>query len=114
MLSAGQQVVGAVGAGGLRLGFEGAGGFDQPWPVWGAALWVGLLASALPLTLFLSLVQRARATDGAMTGYLQPVFAAVFGALRLGEWPEPRVLAGGAVVLAGVWLATSGERAGGV
>ncbi|MBD0275159.1 MAG: EamA/RhaT family transporter, partial [Acetobacteraceae bacterium] len=28
------------------------------------------------------------------------------GALLLGEWAEPRVLAGGAVVLAGVWLAT--------
>ena len=41
-----------------------------------------------------------------MVGYLQPVFAALFGALLLAEFPEWRVLAGGAVVLAGVWLAT--------
>jgi drug/metabolite transporter (DMT)-like permease len=75
-------------------------------------IWVGLFASALPLTLFLSLVQRARATDAAMTGYLQPGFAALFAALLLGEWPEMRVLLGGAVVLAGVWLATSVPRQG--
>ncbi|TPG60540.1 DMT family transporter [Roseomonas nepalensis] len=112
VLSVGQQVVGAVVAGGLSLAFDPAGSFDQPWPVWGAVLWVGLVASALPLTLFLTLLQRARATDGAMTSYLQPGFAAVFAAMLLGEWPEWRVLAGGAVILAGVWLATSGERDG--
>ncbi|WP_424135791.1 DMT family transporter [Roseomonas chloroacetimidivorans] len=105
-LSAGQQVVGAIGSGGLMLAFEPAGSFDQPWPIWAAMLWVGVFASAVPLTLYLSLVQRARATDAAMTAYLQPGFAAVFAALLLGEWPEWRVLAGGLVVLAGVWMVT--------
>ena len=70
----------------------------------------GVFGSAVPVTLFLSLAQRARATDAAMTGYLQPGFAAVFAALLLGEFPETRVLLGGAVVLAGVWLATGGGR----
>ena len=41
-----------------------------------------------------------------MVAYLQPVCATLLGVLLLGEWPEPRVLAGGAVVLAGVWMAT--------
>ncbi|MFH5924314.1 DMT family transporter [Roseomonas xinghualingensis] len=107
-LAAGQQLVGAVGAGILSLAADPPGSFDQPWSVWGAAVWVGLFTSALPLTLYLALVQRARATDAAMTGYLQPGFAAVFAALLLGEWPEAQVFLGGAVVLAGVWLATGG------
>ncbi|MBP0491648.1 DMT family transporter [Pararoseomonas indoligenes] len=105
-LSVGQQAGSAAGAGVMTLLFEPAGAFDQPIEVWGAVLWVGVVASALPLTFFLSLAQRARATDAAMTGYLQPGFAAVFAALLLAEWPEPRVLLGGAVVLLGVWLAT--------
>ncbi len=69
-----------------------------------------MLGSAIPLTLFLALVQRARATDASMVGYLQPACATLLGALLLGEWAEPRVLFGGAVVLAGVWLATRRGR----
>jgi drug/metabolite transporter (DMT)-like permease len=42
-----------------------------------------------------------------MVGYLQPIFAGLIGALLLAELPEPRVVLGGVVVLAGVWLATS-------
>ncbi|MFC7738020.1 DMT family transporter [Roseomonas sp. GCM10028921] len=109
-LAAGQQGVSALGALAMSLLFEPLSGFDQPWQVWAAVAWAGVFGSAVPVTLYLSLAQRARATDAAMTGYLQPGFAAVFAALLLGEWPEPRVLLGGAVVLAGVWLATGGRR----
>lgn len=108
-LAAGQQGFSALGALAVSLSLEPLSGFDQPWEVWAAVAWVGLFGSALPVTIFLSLVQRARATDAAMTGYLQPGFAAVFAALLLGEWPEARVFLGGAVVLAGVWL-TTGAR----
>jgi drug/metabolite transporter (DMT)-like permease len=73
---------------------------------WAAVATLAVLGSAIPLTLFLAVVQRARATDASMVGYLQPACATLLGALPLGEWAEPRVLAGGAVVLAGVWLAT--------
>ncbi|WP_338664065.1 DMT family transporter [Pararoseomonas sp. SCSIO 73927] len=105
-LSVGQQAASALGAGAMTLLFEPAGAFDQPIEVWGAVLWLGVVSSALPLAFFLALAQRARATDAAMTGYLQPGFAALFAAPLLGEWPEPRVWLGGAVVLLGVWLAT--------
>ncbi|MCR0985357.1 DMT family transporter [Roseomonas populi] len=111
-LSVGQQAGSAVGAGVMTLFFEPAGAFDQPMEVWGAVLWVGVVGSALPLTLYLALAQRARATDAAMTGYLQPGFAALFAAPLLGEWPEPRVWLGGAVVLLGVWLATGRRERG--
>ncbi|WP_458093865.1 DMT family transporter [Roseomonas sp. WA12] len=109
-LAAGQQGISALGALAMCLSFESVAGFDQPWEVWAAVAWAGVFGSALPVTLFLSLAQRARATDAAMTGYLQPGFAAVFAALLLGEVPETRVLLGGVVVLAGVWLATGGGR----
>lgn len=106
-LALGQQVVSGSVAGLVALGAEGGGAFLQPlWVIGGVAL-LGMVASAVPLTMFLSLIARARATDVAMVGYLQPPFAAALGALLLGEWPSLLVLLGGAVVLAGVWLGTS-------
>ena len=105
----GQQTVAALSAG-LLVGALGApGDFVQPAPIWAAVLMLGVLASALPVTLFTALAQRARATDAAMVGYLQPVVATVMGIAWLGEFPSVRVVAGGVVVLAGVWLATGGR-----
>lgn len=103
----GQQVVAGLVAGALSVPLGGAALYVQPAWVYGVLAVMGILASALPLTMFLRLLARARATDAAMVGYIQPPFAAGVGALLLGEWPSPLVLAGGAVVLAGVWLATS-------
>ncbi|MFT8244031.1 DMT family transporter [Roseomonas sp. BN140053] len=105
-LALGQQAVSALGAGALMLGVEGTAGLEQPAFIWATLAALAVLASALPVTLFVALAQRARATDSAMTGFLQPVFAAVLGAVLLAEWPQAHVLAGGAVILAGVWLAT--------
>jgi drug/metabolite transporter (DMT)-like permease len=103
----GQQVVAGLVAGLLSVPFGGAASYVQPGWVYGVLAVMGVLASALPLTMFLRLVARARVTDAAMVGYIQPPFAAGMGALLLGEWPSVLVLAGGAVVLAGVWLGTS-------
>lgn len=102
----GQQVVAGLVAGGLSLPLGGVESYIQPGWVYGVLALLGIVTSALPLTLFLRLLARARATDAAMVGYIQPPFAAGVGALLLGEWPSPLVLVGGAVVLAGVWLAT--------
>ena len=106
-LAFGQQIGGWIGATLIAFAIEPGG----PPSGAGAAPWMAVAAlavfgSAVPLTLFLSLAQRARATDSAMVAYLQPLCATLFGALLLGERPEARVLAGGAVALAGVWLAT--------
>lgn len=110
----GQQVVSFLGAAaiGLALAPGGPPVAGVPPSAWAAVAVLAVLGSALPLTMFLSLVQRARTTDATMVGYLQPAFAAVAGAILLSEWPEPRALAGGAVVLAGVWLATTTTRGG--
>lgn len=106
-LALGQQVVSGGVAGLISLPFDPGTAYAQPAWVFGVVLLLGALASALPLTMFLTLLTRARATDAAMVGYLQPPFAAALGAALLGEWPAPAVLLGGAIVLAGVWLATS-------
>ena len=106
-LALGQQVVSGGVAAMISLPFDPGTAYAQPAWVFGVVFVLGALASALPLTMFLMLLARARATDAAMVGYLQPPFAAVLGAALLGEWPAPAVLLGGAIVLAGVWLATS-------
>jgi drug/metabolite transporter (DMT)-like permease len=107
-LAFGQQAVGGIVATLIAVAVE-PGGPPMTAEVaapWAAVAALAVFGSAIPLTLFLALAQRVRATDVATVGYLQPAFAAVFGALLLAEFPERRVLAGGAVVLAGVWLAT--------
>lgn len=106
-LALGQQLVSGLVAGSLALPFAPEGAFALTGSQWLVLALLGAFASALPLTMFLTLLQRARATDAGMVGYLQPPFAAAVAAALLGEWPDPRVLVGGVIVLAGVWLATS-------
>jgi drug/metabolite transporter (DMT)-like permease len=106
-LALGQQLVSGLMAGSLALPFAPAGAFDLTGSQWLVVALLGAFASALPLTMFLTLLQQARATDAGMVGYLQPPFAALVAAALLGEWPDARVLVGGAIVLAGVWLATA-------
>jgi drug/metabolite transporter (DMT)-like permease len=106
-LALGQQLVAVLAAGSLSAGFDSASAYDQPGWVLGVILLLGVFASALPLTMFLGLLARARVTDATMVGYLQPPFAAAMAAALLGEWPATGVLVGGGIVLAGVWLATS-------
>ena len=106
-LALGQQVVSGSVAALLSVPFAPEGAYDLPLWVFGVTALLGIFASALPLTMFLSLLARARVNDASLVGYLQPPFAAAVGALMLGEVPSALVLAGGAIVLAGVWLATS-------
>ncbi|MBR0679800.1 DMT family transporter [Roseomonas eburnea] len=105
-LALAQQAVSAVLSGSLALAVDGPGALVQPPQVWVVAVVLAIFATAVPLTLFLGLVTRARAADAAMVGYLQPVFATAIAAAWLGEVPSWRVLAGGAVVLAAIWLVT--------
>jgi drug/metabolite transporter (DMT)-like permease len=106
-LALGQQLVSGLGAAVISLPFEPGAVFAQPAWIYLVVALLGVFASALPLTMFLSLLARTRVTDASMVGYLQPPFAAAVGALMLGEVPSPLVLVGGAIVLAGVWLATT-------
>ena len=102
----GQQVFAFLPALALALIVHPAASFMQPAPVWAVTAILGVFASAVPMVLFLRMLQTTQAADAALVGYLQPVWATAIAAWLLAEWPEPRVLAGGAVVLAGVWLAS--------
>lgn len=106
-LALGQQTASALLSGSLAMAVDGPGALVQPAHVWMLAVVLAIFATAVPLTLFLGLATRARAADAAMVGYLQPVFATLIAVLWLGEVPSWRVLAGGLVVLAGVWLVTA-------
>ena len=105
-LVAGQQAFAALPALALALLLQPATAFVQPAPVWAAVAVLGVLASALPMVLFLRMLRTTSASDAALVSYLVPVWATGIAALLLAEWPEPRVLLGGATVLVGVWLAS--------
>ena len=102
----GQQVFSCLPALALSLTLDPAGAYQQPVSIWFTAALLGVFASAVPLTLYLHLLRTTQAADAALIGYLQPVWASALAAVLLQEWPAPRVLLGGAVVLAGVWLTT--------
>jgi drug/metabolite transporter (DMT)-like permease len=106
-LALGQQLVSGTAALLISLPLAPAGAYAVPAETLLVIALLGIFASALPLTMFLGLLARARVTDASMVGYLQPPFAAAVGALLLGEVPSLLVLVGGGIVLAGVWLATS-------
>ena len=103
----GQQVFAMIPALLLTLATGPAQAFDQPLPVWLAVAALGIFGSAVPGTLYLRLLRTARASDAALVGYLQPAFASVLAGMMLREWPEPRALLGGAIVLASVRVATA-------
>ncbi|MBO1075729.1 DMT family transporter [Roseomonas marmotae] len=105
-LVVGQQVVALLVCAPAALAVEGLAFLDQPREIWIALVLLGVAGSAVPLSLFIALLGRAPAAKASLVSYLQPVSAALVGALWLGEWPAPQVLAGGVVVLGGVWLAT--------
>jgi len=106
-LALGQQLVSGLVALLISVPLSPAGAYDLPAGTFLVIALLGIFASAIPLTMFMSLIARARVTDASMVGYLQPPFAAAVGAVLLGEIPSAMVLVGGGVVLFGVWLATT-------
>lgn len=85
---------GALLAGGLELGggAEAAG--------WTAAM--ALVATALPVTLFLAGIRRVDAGTASLLATVEPALTALLAALVLGERLAPLQYLGGALILAGV------------
>ena len=114
--------------GGLRLAFmelAGAGlvlipiALATAWPAPKAAwLWVvvlGVVHTALGITLYLSALAEIPATDVGILGYLEPVVVVLAAWLWLGQRPGLATLAGGLLVIAaGVSIAISGGPLEGV
>jgi drug/metabolite transporter (DMT)-like permease len=74
--------------------------------VWASVLFLAIGGTALGFTWFADGVKRLGAARASMFVNLVPVFAVLQAALILDERLGLAVLAGGALVIAGVWLAT--------
>ena len=79
-------------------------------PVAGPALatvGLGVVATALPFLTFTSLVADVGATRASLVYYLIPLTAVLLGVVLLGERPTLTACAGLALILLGVWRASS-------
>lgn len=74
------------------------------WRGWSAIVFLGLFGTALAFTWYAEAVQRIGATRSAAFINLVPVSAVILGALVLGERLDVAVLAGGALVITGVFI----------
>jgi drug/metabolite transporter (DMT)-like permease len=101
-LGFGQQVCSGFAATLLTLAVVGPGAYE-PLPETALPLIaLGIMATAIPIILFMRLIRYAGPTRASMVGYLMPVWTAILAILFLGESIGLRELLGGAVVLAGV------------
>ncbi len=103
-LALGQQVCSAIPATALALLVIGPGAFAAVPGSIGPLLGLGVVATAVPILLFMRLIRGAGPTRAAMVGYLMPVWTTILAILFLGEHVGLREVLGGAVVLSGVAL----------
>lgn len=90
---------------------EGPGKVDPGWGLWWPLLYAAIPSQALTFALLAIVVRHASPTHAAASAYLVPLFGVVFGWLIRGERMGPVELAGGALVVLGVYVvATSPPR----
>jgi drug/metabolite transporter (DMT)-like permease len=73
---------------------------------WASLVMLALLCTGVAYLLYFRLIAHLGAARAITVTYLIPVFAALWGALFLGEAVTPPMLLGGAVILAGTALAS--------
>ncbi|OGG11729.1 hypothetical protein A2Z00_01340 [Candidatus Gottesmanbacteria bacterium RBG_13_45_10] len=76
---------------------------------WILLLYFGACVTVVTYTLHQWAIKHSSATTASMTNYLQPVFALTFNAFLIGEKLTIEFLFGSFLVLAGTFLATSGQ-----
>ncbi|MBI5836381.1 MAG: DMT family transporter [Candidatus Eisenbacteria bacterium] len=69
---------------------------------WGAMLWLGVIANGIPLLVQSWAQKHTTAVHVAVIYALEPLFAALFSYLWLGDQMTPQAWVGGGVILAGV------------
>jgi drug/metabolite transporter (DMT)-like permease len=74
---------------------------------------LGALGTGAAFLVFYTLIERVGATNTTLVTYLIPLVAVVAGAVVLGERLGVAALAGGLLIVGGVWLAQRGTRATG-
>ena len=80
-----------------------------PMIAWAGLFYMAAISSVAAYTLFYWLLRHLEASRVAAVNYLQPVGAILVGAAMLGEVPTRHLLAGGALILLGVYLAERGK-----
>jgi drug/metabolite transporter (DMT)-like permease len=75
---------------------------------WLAAIYMALFPSVIAYLIYYHALAHMAASRVSAFSYLQPVFATIMGVVLLGESLGAPVIAGGAVILAGVYLAERG------
>jgi len=73
---------------------------------WGQLLVLGVVFTALPHTMFAFSLRHFKAKTTSLIATLQVVYATVFAALVLGEWPSLATVAGGLIVVAAAMFET--------
>jgi drug/metabolite transporter (DMT)-like permease len=72
-------------------------------------LFLGLICTAVAHTMFIAAMRSVSARTASLFSYLEPVYGIGMASLLLGEMPNVRTLAGGAVILFSIFLATRGD-----
>jgi drug/metabolite transporter (DMT)-like permease len=111
-LALGQQTVSAVLATMPALLFLGAGAYQPAAHHMPALIALGVIATGLPILVFMRLIRGAGPTRASMTGFLVPLIAVMIGVMVLGERLTLTQMMGGVVILAGVWLVTMARPSG--
>lgn len=89
-------------------GFAVVEGFGPP--QWSAIVYLGVFGAALTFFLWVFALERTTPTRVANTITVNPVAAAILAALLLGEPIGPNLIVGVAVVMAGIWIASTDRR----
>jgi drug/metabolite transporter (DMT)-like permease len=105
-LACGQQACGAIFAAIISLLFEPLAAWSQPATVWLLLVVVGVICSAVPTALYLSLLARAASVSAALVAYLQPVWATLLGWGILGEQVRAVAWLGTGIVVLGMVITT--------
>lgn len=74
-------------------------------PLWSLSLWMIVLGTAVPFWLVVSSLRFLRASQASVVGMTEPLLAILVAWVALGEILTPIQIAGGIVVLVGVFLA---------
>lgn len=105
-LALGHQTFSAIGGALLAWAAEGTTGLAPAGQYPGILLVLGLVATAIPIVLFMIILRTAGPTKGALAGCLVPAWAVILSALFLGEAIGVHETAAGAIILAGVYIVT--------
>lgn len=106
-LAYGQLVFSGIPAAAIVLAISGPAAFAMA-PAHAADLvTLSLFATAIPLAMFMHILRVAGPTIGTMVGYLVPLWTILLGVLVFGETLAGREMAGGALLLAGLVIATT-------